>query len=414
MLSDKKLLDVLISITDISNNGKLAFREKLGRILHEIAKCIDAEHVSVMLLKNSKNLEVVASTNPEIIGATKPLDVESPSTWVLKNRTQLYVDRSTRDNCPLFLYKRYMGDAFFLVPIIQNERAIGVMNVREKSGGEKFNLKEQELLITLVGHVIIALENNRLAETLQKKQRILKKRNLELKKLEGLKTDLYNMLVHDLKGPISEIAANLDILSYVLEGEHLDSVATAQSGCDTLYNMIANLLDISRLEDSKIPLVREKFSAMELMKEAHARLLVSVKSKKLTFVEQYPETGPAMLEGDRNLLVRVLQNLMTNAIQFTPQGEKITMGYSCPSPSEISFFIEDSGPGIPEEYRETVFDKYSQLNKKNDGRVYTTGLGLAFCKMAVRAHGGDIWVEDGTMKGSRLVFTLPLKRRKGK
>lgn len=414
MLTDKKLLNVLLSITDISNNHELEFQEKLNRIMSEIAECIDAEHVSIMLLKNSRNLEVAASTNPDIIGATQPLDVESPSTWVLKNKTQLYIDKKTRDKNPLYLYKRYRGDAFFLVPIIQDKRAIGVMNVREKSGGEKFNLKEQETLINLVGHVIIALENNRLAESLQKKQHVLKKRNVELKRLEGLKTDLSNMLIHDLKGPISEIAANLDILSYTVEGDNLEVVATAQSGCDMLYNMISNLLDISRLEESRLNMVYEDLSALEIVKEARARLLVSVKSKKLTFVEDFPETDKTVMEGDRNLLVRVLQNLLTNAIQFTPQGEKIIFGYSYPSRSEITFFVEDNGPGIPEEFRNNIFEKFSQLGKSSEGRIYTTGLGLAFCKMVVEAHGGEIKVGDCTQKGSRLVFTIPLKKKNRK
>jgi signal transduction histidine kinase len=113
-------------------------------------------------------------------------------------------------------------------------------------------------------------------------------------------------------------------------------------------------------------------------------------------------------------LLRVLQNLLTNAISYSPPGETIEVGYRRITPHEIEFFVKDNGPGVPYEYREAIFDKYFQLEKQADGRIYTVGLGLTFCKMAVEAHRGRIRLDSENSKGSRFSFILPLDRKRGR
>jgi len=410
MSPDKSILEVLLHVTDISNNRKLKFEEKLNMILLEIIGSVHVKKGSVMLLKNKKQLEVVASTNPSIIGVTQDISTDSPSSWVFKNKKPLYVDSASQCDVTIGRFKHYKGDAFFLVPIISNDRSIGVLNVTDKIGTDRFNHDERKLLLHIVGHVITALENNRLAESLKKNQKILKKKNLELQKLEKLRTELFNMLIHDLKGPITEIVANLDILSYTITDENLEFVETAKNGCNTLFSMISNLLDISRLEEGKLGLVIEEINPQVLIRESLARLLVSVRSKELTFNHQFPASPGTSFYGDRSLLVRVLPNFIINAIEYSPRGECITIGYDSRSDEEITFFVQDNGPGIPESFRNTIFDKYTQLSKRADGRLYTAGLGLAFCKMAVLAHGGSIGVSSDGHRGSTFFFTISLKR----
>ncbi len=106
--------------------------------------------------------------------------------------------------------------------------------------------------------------------------------------------------------------------------------------------------------------------------------------------------------------MRVLQNFLSNAIQHSPAGETIEIGFEYSKSPKISFFVKDSGPGIPKEYQKVVFEKFTQLDKKSDGRIYTTGLGLAFCKMAVKAHKGSIGVKTVSPTGSLFWFLLPL------
>jgi len=222
------------------------------------------------------------------------------------------------------------------------------------------------------------------------------------------------MLIHDLKGPISDLIANLDILSYTVSYENQEYVESAKTGCDTLYRMVSNLLDIARLEEGGLELIYEKIDPQDLIKEALVRLFGLVKMKGLTIEEKF--SSPKTMDffwGDRGILLRVLQNLLTNAIDYSPPGEAIEVGFDYLKSLKIQFFVKDNGPGVPPEHQEVIFDKYLQLEKKADGRIYTTGLGLTFCKMAVEAHRGKIGVESENLEGSRFFFILPLERKGG-
>jgi len=414
MTVDKGLLEVLIIINSISNDRGLSFGQRLQHLLLEIVRCMKARSGSIMLVKGIKSLDVVASTNPELIGIKQPLDEESPSTWVVKNKATLYVDSISMNTVFQKRFDHYQGDALLLVPIIGNKKIIGVLSVTDKVGNDIFSKEEQEALLNIAGQIISALENQRLTESLKRKRRTLRQKNLQLRKLEKLKTNLFNMLIHDLKGPISELIANLDILSYTVSDENQEYVESAKIGCDTLYRMVSNLLDIARLEEGRLDLIYEKINPKDLTKEALARLFGLVRMKGLIIEEKF--SSPKTMDffwGDRGILLRVLQNLLTNAIDYSPPGKAIEVGFDYLKKSpEIEFFVKDKGPGVPPESQEAIFDKYLQLEKKRDGRIYTTGLGLTFCKMAVEAHKGKISVESENQQGSRFFFILPLERKR--
>ncbi len=410
MTHDRKFLEALISIIAISNNKKLTLEKELNNMLLVIVDCLQVKSGSILLIKRNGMMEVAASTKARIVGIKQPLDDSSPTAWVVRNKKPLYIDSAAKCDYILKRFKNYSGDAFFIAPVINDGRVTGVISVTDKIGSDTFGRDEREILINIAGQVIIALENNRMAKSLEKKSKDLRKKNLELEKLEKLRTELFNMLIHDLKGPLSEIVANLDILSYTVKGEGVEFVETAQSGCSNLYNLVADLLDVSRIEEGKMPIVFEPLIPGDIINEANAGLIMSVKSKGANFVEDFPADDDLPFEGDRSLLIRVYQNLLTNAISYTPKGEIIRVGYKYPDSENIEFFIEDKGPGVPEEFRDEIFGKFSQIDNKFEGRVYTTGLGLNFCKLAVNAHGGMIAVESLKEKGSRFYFRIPLKQ----
>lgn len=410
MEQDTRVLKTLLAINAVSRDTHLDFGHKLYKILQEIIQYMHAKSGSIMLLKGYKNLEVVASTRSDLVGIRQPLDQETPSSWVVRNKKPLRVEDISGSAQFKKRFDRYKSGSFLLAPIEGDKKVIGVLSVTDKTGDAIFSIQEQDVLLNISGQVIVALENQRLAESLKKKGRALQKKNRELQKLEKLKTDLYNMLIHDLKGPISEIVANLDILTYTLSDENLHFVHTAQSGCDTLYRMVSNLLDISRIEENKLHLIYERIDPADIFKEAVARIFGIARTKNLLIKEEIPDSeSRELLRVDRDILLRILQNLLSNAIQYSPAGETIQAGFRYLDTPEIEFHVRDNGPGIPAQHHEAIFDKFHQIENRSPGRQYTTGLGLTFCRMAVEAHQGRIGViSDGT-HGSTFLFALPLE-----
>lgn len=402
------MLEALTAITRISNDTRLSFSEKLQQILSEVVSCMETERGSIMIAKGRRYLSVAASTDPLLIGIKQAIAEDAPSSWVFKNKKMLSIGKSTPRNTFSKRFDHYKKAAFLLTPILNQNKVIGIISVTEKMGTDRFIKSDQEILLTLASHVISALENHRLAESLRKSKRTLHVKNEKLKKLEKIRTELFNMLIHDLKGPISEVLANIDILSYTVTGENLEYVESARSGCDTLFRMVADLLDIAKMEERSLDLNVERITPSDLIREAITRLHGLSQSRNIKLKESFPTASvPIEIEADRGILLRVLQNLLTNAIQFSPPGEAVLCGYDPIAPNKILFYVEDKGPGIPSAYHDAVFDKFTQVSSRKDGRKYATGLGLTFCKMAVELHRGTIRVVSDGFRGSRFEFVLP-------
>jgi len=408
--AQESILQCLLDITQTANRSRISYQTKLQHVLDRIVDHMDTEKGSLMLMKGRKYLEVVASTNPELIGVKQSLDQDSPSSWVVKNKQPLYVDMDSESPDIRNKFFHYKKSAFLLVPVINNGVVIGVINLTDKLKTDCFSKSDQNILLLIAGHIIGTLENIRLTESLKKKRKVLQGKNRKLKQLEKVRTELFNMLIHDLKGPLSEIVANIDILSYTVKKDNMEFVEASQTACNTLYRMISNLLDVTRLEEGSLKLLYERVSPDELIREALSRMHGISKVRDINLNERFPVfSTPPHFFADRNILLRVLQNLLINAVHYSPAGETIETGYEYTDNGEIIFFVKDNGPGIPLPLQQAIFDKFMQVDKKNDGRQYTTGLGLTFCKLAVEAHRGGIFVESDGLRGSCFKFNLPLE-----
>jgi two-component system sensor histidine kinase KdpD len=412
MKTERRLLDILLAINSISQNARLTFDEKLAHINFEIVHCVGAKSGSIMVFDGHSKLKVVASTHAHLVGQKQRLQEGSPSSWVVKHKKPLHVEDIRNSGQFSKRFDHYQGSAFLVAPLISNGQVIGVINVTDKLGLDQFSQDEKDTIIQIAGQIIAAIENQRLTESLKEKRRILQEKNRELERLERLKTDLFNMLIHDLKGPLSELLANLDILSLSLSDENQKFLKGAQSGCDTLCRMVSNLLDITRLEEGKLELAYERIDPSSLVSESIAHMDALASAKELSIIENKPLLEPKEpLWADRDILIRILQNLLSNAIRYSPSGESIIVGFDYMDPGSILFKVEDRGPGIHPQEHQIIFDKFRQLERKNGGRLYSTGLGLTFCKMAVEAHQGHIDVMSDGLRGSTFSFELPLGAR---
>lgn len=228
-----------------------------------------------------------------------------------------------------------------------------------------------------------------------------------LRELETVRDNLTNMIVHDMRSPLMGITGYLEILEMSagekLAPDDLTILRDARSSGLVLVGMVNSLLDISRLEQGKMPLdVTE--SDMDVLIQAALDSLGSLtKQVSLHYQKQSP---PVLVNGDAGLITRIIANLVANAIKFTPEGKTVTVSVKR-NDDGVTLYVADTGYGIPPEYHETIFEKFGQVELRQQRKMYSTGLGLTFCKLAVEAQGGEIGVESEVDKGSTFWFSLP-------
>jgi signal transduction histidine kinase len=230
-----------------------------------------------------------------------------------------------------------------------------------------------------------------------------------LQELEKLRNDLMNMIVHDLRTPLTSVITGIQTLDMVgdLNDDQRQLLGIAVSGGETLLGMINDLLDVEKLESGSMRLDYATLSAADLVASAVSQVASLAASKQLTLVHHLAADLPP-LRGDANKLRRTLVNLLGNAIKFTPSGGMVTVGVKHSGYARaIEFSVSDTGEGIPAEAFGRIFEKFGQVESRQGERVMTTGLGLSFCKLAVEAHGGKVGVESLPGQGSTFRFTIP-------
>lgn len=220
--------------------------------------------------------------------------------------------------------------------------------------------------------------------------------------------DLVNMLVHDLKGPLAEIMANLDILGDApLEPYYRECLHAAVFGAESLHRMVLDILDVAKFEEGKLRPIPEAVSLAELAGDS-AKGLGRFALRKGVDVKITLCGGPSEVVADGFMVGRVITNLLLNAIEHTPEGSTVAIIINGDD-RWVELSVVDGGPGISEELLPFIFNKYSNWAQRAGGRRYGTGLGLCFSRMAVEAHGGEIFVESKPGAGSKFGFRLPAK-----
>jgi signal transduction histidine kinase len=251
-------------------------------------------------------------------------------------------------------------------------------------------------------------------EILRKNKEIAVK-NRKLLELEKFKDGLIHMIVHDLRNPLWAVFGYLDLL--LLDKSQFDQnqnkyLESCIDSCQELKEMIASLLDIYKMEEGQLKLHLKKADIKELIEESMQSFLVKATTKQIGFSFDCSDRKLA-IPIDRSLVKRVFSNLINNAIRHTPPGGEIKiLAEPYQNNGNLLVEVKDTGNGIEPAFHKTVFDKFEQVKQKQSGNsVGASGLGLSFCKLAVEAHGGRIWVEsEGQGKGANFQFTLPVKQ----
>jgi signal transduction histidine kinase len=235
--------------------------------------------------------------------------------------------------------------------------------------------------------------------------------NRQLQELQRLRQQTMDLVIHDLRNPLHGIMAALDLLEISLPPEvragNRKFITYINASCSRLQHLVDSLIDISRMETGEMKLCREKADLLDIVKRAVEQASPALESAEIIGQMELPASMPAV-EVDKSMLDRVISNLLDNAVKFTPSGGRMTISGWHES-GEARIAVTDTGVGIPPEQRDHIFERFARGSNGGSARSGGFGLGLTFCRLAVEAHGGRIWVEDSPDQiGCRFVVALPL------
>lgn len=230
--------------------------------------------------------------------------------------------------------------------------------------------------------------------------------------LEKMREDLTAMLFHDLQSPLGNVISSLELLAYEIPPESVNSplyamLDIARRSSRRLETLIRSLLDINRLEAGQPITEQTRVNINILANEVHEIEQPNFEQRRIQFANRLPEHLPHVYV-EEDMIRRVLVNLVNNALKYSSEHQTITLsGVLQPENNRLLISVSDQGKGIPKQYRESIFEKFERIQAK-DSNAKGLGLGLAFCRLAVEAHDGRIWVDDAPSGGARFNFTLPL------
>ena len=228
----------------------------------------------------------------------------------------------------------------------------------------------------------------------------------EQKKLDTLRDDLTSMIYHDLRSPLANVVSSLDLLETMLPSEDTamkSLLDISLRSTERIKRMTESLLDLSILEAGQPIGTRIAVGVDNLIYEAVEAIESTINNKNQLIRYKVSKNLPNVLV-DQDMIRRVVTNLLENASKYSPSGSNIEVGAKQVE-DQVQFWVQDHGQGIPASEHERIFNKFTRLKTENGPKGL--GLGLAYCRLAVQAHGGSIWVQSELGSGSKFCFTLP-------
>jgi K+-sensing histidine kinase KdpD len=300
---------------------------------------------------------------------------------------------------PVYLaYAYHKTQSEIALPIRIDGRVIGVLNVEDTRLGA-FDETDALVLSTLSDQLGIAIKNARLYEE-------LKQANMKLIELDSMKSDFLGIVSHDFRSPLSSIMLAARSL---LKNEAIQSIPRAREYMQLIVDQAVRLnqlaedtLSITKMESGQLTYYFKIVNMERLIQDAASMVRFSKRHEFEYNVDQ----EALFVKGDQTKLRQVIQNLVSNAVKYSPQGGRVSVRVENFSPQEIMVSVSDQGMGVPKEKLGKLFQKFSRVDSKESREIKGAGLGLWICREVVGAHGGRIWMESEPGAGSTVRFVI--------
>jgi signal transduction histidine kinase len=244
---------------------------------------------------------------------------------------------------------------------------------------------------------------------LKERNRRLEEANSKLQELDEWKEKMTHMVIHDVKSPLNVINVVLtdfrNNLSAGMDSTQQQLLQSALISAHRVQSLVSSMLDVRRLEEGRLPIKPVPFDLRSIIDDSLQALNPLLTLHDIS-VDVHFSTPIPMADGDPDVIARVIENLVDNAAKFSPSPGTVAIELSAET-DELRFSISDCGPGIPPAYQERVFEKFFRITSEAQDTRSGVGLGLAFCKLALEAQGGYIWVESDGHSGTAFHFSLP-------
>ena len=264
--------------------------------------------------------------------------------------------------------------------------------------------------LELLAKVRSVLRVKALQDEVERRKSEIEAANLQLVRMQGFKESMMQMVVHDLKNPLSSIMGNIQLiqmqsLETMTPTRLAELLQRTQESSRQLMRMILNILQIGKLEEQKMPLRLEPVVLHALVQENADEMMGLSARDGIRLENRVQPDLPAPL-ADRELVSRVIANLLSNAFKHTPSGGRVVVDARREG-DHITLTISDTGEGIPEELQPRIFEKFVAGDSDSNKRLlHDSGLGLTFCRLAIDCHGGRIWLKSKAKEGTTVFVSL--------
>ena len=343
----------------------------------------------------------------------------------------LYIIRSGRVvvvkgnfNTPTVLGYRGMGEIVGEMALLENQPRSASIVAMENLSLLRISLEDFQRFLktnTTLGLSILGSLSRRLRDSdearstsVQTEQRLtervseLETEKQHLLELQRLRQETSDLIVHDLRNPLSLISGAINMLELTLPEDILTAnqelIDLVNINCERMKRLVDSLLDVTQMESGETELAFAPVDLSHLIQKTFDRTAVILRNYDISIRSSIPPELPTVVI-DEEKIDRVLANLMDNAIKFTSVGGQVTIAAE-KQVDQVLVSVTNAGPTIPPADRERIFERFAHASVSKQSRGF--GLGLTFCRLAVEAHGGRIWVEPGEGgQGNRFVFSLP-------